>query len=263
MTAGTAVPRTGRALPSVVVPCFVSTRRPSFSIRTAASPPCPAKSRARDLNSSGSTTEAETPPRDPRAKSGTAIRVRMVVPSRNLGHRIAVGAGPAEAGGDAVAVIDADPQDPSEVLLRMLEHWRDGADVVHGVRSAREGETALKRRTASAFCRLPGRLADVPIPPDTGDFRACGPGQVEADRALVAVDPLEMRRLAVGAERRPPAAGPVALRRLHLDRVGAVVGPDHRAVGTARHAGAVRRPGSRPARNRPRSWDMFSSRHFG
>ena len=98
-------------------------------------------------------------------------RVRVVALSRNFGHQIAVTAGLAEAGGDAAAVIDADLQDPPEVLARLVERWRGGADVVYGVRTAREGETAFKRWTASAFYRLVGRISDTDIPLDAGDFR--------------------------------------------------------------------------------------------
>ena len=90
----------------------------------------------------------------------------------------------AEASGDAVAVIDADLQDPPEVLLPMLERWRDGVDVAYGVRSAREGETAFKRWTASVFYRLLDRLADVAIPLDAGDFRLMDRKVVDAFLAM-------------------------------------------------------------------------------
>ena len=98
-------------------------------------------------------------------------RVRVIGLSRNFGKEIATSAGLAEASGDAVAIIDADLQHPPEVLLRMLERWREGVDVAYGVRSVREGETIFRRWTAAAFYRVFDRLADVSIPPDTGDFR--------------------------------------------------------------------------------------------
>ena len=98
-------------------------------------------------------------------------RVRVLALSRNFGHQIAVTAGLKSAAGDAVVVIDADLQDPPEVIPEMLERWRRGADVAYGLRTEREGETRFKRWTASAFYRLLGRLADIPIPLDTGDFR--------------------------------------------------------------------------------------------
>ncbi len=97
--------------------------------------------------------------------------VRVIALSRNFGHQIALTAGLAEAAGDAVAVIDADLQDPPEVIPEMVARWRQGVDVVYGVRDEREDETAFKRWTAKAFYRLLNRVADISIPLDTGDFR--------------------------------------------------------------------------------------------
>lgn len=107
-------------------------------------------------------------------------RVRVVALSRNFGHQIAVTAGLENAAGDAVAVIDADLQDPPSVLLKMLDRWRDGVDVVYGVREEREGETAFKLWSASLFYRLINRLSDTPIPLDTGDFRLMDRAVVDA-----------------------------------------------------------------------------------
>ena len=165
-----AIPPTERALLSVVVPCFDEEAVvPETHRRIAAVldevPGLGLEFVYVDDGSRDATLEYL------REIQSNDSRVRVIALSRNFGHQIAVSAGLAEAGGDAVAVIDADLQDPPEALLRMLEHWCDGADVVYGVRSAREGETALKRWTASAFYRLLGRLADVSIPLDTGDFR--------------------------------------------------------------------------------------------
>ena len=101
----------------------------------------------------------------------TDSRVRVLVLSRNFGHQIAVTAGIQGTQGDAVVVIDADLQDPPDVILDMLNRWRRGADVAYGVRTQREGETAFKRWTAKAFYRILGRLTDTAIPLDTGDFR--------------------------------------------------------------------------------------------
>ena len=98
-------------------------------------------------------------------------RVRVLALSRNFGQQIAVTAGLQCAEGDAVVIIDSDLQDPPAVILEMLEHWREGVDVAYGLRTEREGETAFKRWTASAFYRLINRIADVAIPVDTGDFR--------------------------------------------------------------------------------------------
>jgi dolichol-phosphate mannosyltransferase len=98
-------------------------------------------------------------------------RVRVLTFARNFGHQIAVSAGIDVAMGDCVALIDADLQDPPEVLLRMLAKWEEGFDVVYGVRESRPGETAFKRASARIFYRILNRLSDVPIPLDTGDFR--------------------------------------------------------------------------------------------
>jgi len=98
-------------------------------------------------------------------------RVRVVKLSRNFGHQIAITAGLDRALGDCVAVIDADLQDPPEVIARMVEKWRAGFDVVYGVRSKRRGDGALKRLTASLFYRLLDRITGIEIPLDVGDFR--------------------------------------------------------------------------------------------
>ena len=98
-------------------------------------------------------------------------RIRVVRLSRNFGHQVAITAGLEHAAGDAVAVIDADLQDPPTMLLEFLAKWLDGYDVVYGVRAERDGETAFKLWTARAFYRIIGRLSDTAIPMDTGDFR--------------------------------------------------------------------------------------------
>jgi dolichol-phosphate mannosyltransferase len=97
--------------------------------------------------------------------------VKVVKFSRNFGHQIAITAGVDAAGGDCVVVIDSDLQDPPEVIPSMVEQWRAGFDVVYGVRSEREGETAMKLMTASMFYRLLSRLTNVQIPTNVGDFR--------------------------------------------------------------------------------------------
>jgi len=98
-------------------------------------------------------------------------RVRPVIFARNFGHQIAVTAGLDYSRGNAVVIIDADLQDPPEVILDMIEKWREGYEVVYAVRSEREGETWFKEFTASLFYRLIYRITDVDIPLDTGDFR--------------------------------------------------------------------------------------------
>ena len=97
--------------------------------------------------------------------------VRVVKLSRNFGHQIAITAGLDRARGDCAVVIDADLQDPPEVIARMVEKWRSGFDVVYGVRSKRRGESALKLLTARAFYRLLDRITGIRIPVDVGDFR--------------------------------------------------------------------------------------------
>jgi dolichol-phosphate mannosyltransferase len=98
-------------------------------------------------------------------------RVRVLSLSRNFGHQIAVSAGLENAAGDCVVVIDADLQDPPEVIGEMFALWRDGYQVVYGVRADREGETAFKKWTARLFYRLINRLSHVEMPLDAGDFR--------------------------------------------------------------------------------------------
>ncbi len=106
------------------------------------------------------------------AAAETNPRLRIVkICSRNFGHQIAVTAGIDAATGDAVVLIDADLQDPPEVVVDMIAKWEEGFDVVYGVRTSRAGETAFKLATARGFYRFLNKLSEVPIPLDTGDFR--------------------------------------------------------------------------------------------
>ena len=98
-------------------------------------------------------------------------RLRIVRFSRNFGHQIAITAGVEHAAGDAVVVIDGDLQDPPEVILEFVDKWQEGYDVVYGVRTEREGESAFKLWTAKYFYRFISKLSDTEIPLDTGDFR--------------------------------------------------------------------------------------------
>ncbi len=97
--------------------------------------------------------------------------VRVLLLSRNFGHQIAVTAGLEEAAGDAVVIIDADLQDPPEVIPQMVQLWRDGNDVVYGMRTDRKGESTFKLWTAKVFYRLINRLSETKMPFDAGDFR--------------------------------------------------------------------------------------------
>ncbi|MBM3138087.1 MAG: glycosyltransferase family 2 protein, partial [Chloroflexi bacterium] len=97
--------------------------------------------------------------------------VQPIIFARNFGHQIAVTAGLDYARGDAVIIIDADLQDPPEVILDLISKWKEGFEVVYAVRRKREGESWFKLATASLFYRAIYRITDVKIPLDTGDFR--------------------------------------------------------------------------------------------
>lgn len=97
-----------------------------------------------------------------------AVAVRL---SRNFGKEAAMTAGLDAADADAVVVIDADLQDPPELIPQLIARWREGFDVVYATRGERDGETRLKKFTSAAFYRVMERLSDTPLPRDTGDFR--------------------------------------------------------------------------------------------
>jgi dolichol-phosphate mannosyltransferase len=99
------------------------------------------------------------------------LRVRLIKFSRNFGHQIAITAGIDYARGDCVVVIDADLQDPPEVIAQMVDKWHEGYDVVYGLRADRAGEGRLKLATAALFYRLLKRVTRIEIPVDVGDFR--------------------------------------------------------------------------------------------
>jgi len=114
--------------------------------------------------------------RDPRA-GGLKL-------SRNFGKEAAMTAGLDEADADAVVVIDADLQDPPELIPALVEQWRAGYDVVYATRSARAGETGFKRFTSAAFYRAMEKLSDTAVPRDTGDFRLLSRRALDALRQL-------------------------------------------------------------------------------
>ena len=97
--------------------------------------------------------------------------IRPIIFARNFGHQIAITAGWDYARGDAVVIIDADLQDPPELILEMAKKWKEGNEVVFAVRTEREGESWFKLWTASLFYRMIYRITDVKIPLDAGDFR--------------------------------------------------------------------------------------------
>ncbi|MCS7243034.1 MAG: glycosyltransferase family 2 protein [Candidatus Caldatribacterium sp.] len=111
-------------------------------------------------------------------------RVRVIHFSRNFGHQAAITAGLDYARGEAVVVIDADLQDPPEVIPEMVAKWQEGYEVVYGQRVRREGETLFKRLTASFFYRLLRFMTDIDIPLDTGDFRLMDRKVVEVMKLL-------------------------------------------------------------------------------
>ncbi len=98
-------------------------------------------------------------------------RVHAINFSRNFGHQIAISAGLDYARGQVVIILDADLQDPPEVIPGLIERWKKGAEVVYAQRTKREGETLFKLLTAAAFYRLIERITSIDIPCDTGDFR--------------------------------------------------------------------------------------------
>ncbi|MEZ2419324.1 glycosyltransferase family 2 protein [Luteibacter sp. RCC_6_2] len=114
--------------------------------------------------------------RDPRVE---AMRL-----SRNFGKEAALTAGLDQVDADAVVVIDADLQDPPEVIPALIARWREGNDVVYATRGERDGETRTKKFTSAAFYRVMERVSDTPLPRDTGDFRLLSRRAVEALRGL-------------------------------------------------------------------------------
>lgn len=111
-------------------------------------------------------------------------RVRVIHFSRNFGHQAAITAGMDYARGEAVIVIDADLQDPPEVIPEMVAKWQEGYEVVYGKRAKREGETYFKRVTAALFYRFLRAMTEIDIPLDTGDFRLMDRKVVEVMKLL-------------------------------------------------------------------------------
>lgn len=142
-------------------------------------------------------------------------RVKMLRLSRRFGQPAATIAGMSAAGGDAVIVIDCDLQDPPELMADLIAKWREGFDVVYAQRRTREGETVVKRMVASGGYKVIKRVAEVEIPPNTGDFRLMSRRVVDEVlrlgethgflRGLVAV--VGFRQAAVQYDRDPRAAG--------------------------------------------------------
>ena len=118
------------------------------------------------------------------ALNGRNELFKVIHLSRNFGHQIAISAGIDHAVGDCVIIMDADLQDPPEVVTLMIEKWQQGYEIVYGRRKSRKGESFFKLLTASLYYRTLRALTDVDIPADTGDFRLVDRKAVEAFKIL-------------------------------------------------------------------------------
>ena len=119
-----------------------------------------------------------------RRHASADARIKVIGFARNFGHQIAITAGIDAATGDAVVLIDADLQDPPEVINEMIAQWRAGFDVVYGQRTERDGESTFKLASARAFYRLINKFSDVPLPLDAGDFRLMSRPVIDSLRAM-------------------------------------------------------------------------------
>ena len=168
------------------------------------------------------------------AKARDDHRCRYIGLTRNFGHQMAITAGMDAAKGDAVVVMDADLQDPPEVVLDMIAKWKEGYHIVSGRRLARDGESAFKRWTADMFYRLLGRVSAIEIPSDVGDFRLIDRQALDAFRAMPEHDRfvrgmfawLGFRAAEVAFRRPPRAAGETKypLRKMLRLAVNGVIG---------------------------------------
>lgn len=112
------------------------------------------------------------------------LNVRIIDFSRNFGHQVAVTAGILNCKGDLAVVIDADLQDPPELIVNMIEEWKKGFDVVYAKRKTRKGESKFKLVTAKYFYKILSNLADIDIPRDTGDFRLIDKNVIESFKKM-------------------------------------------------------------------------------
>ena len=149
------------------------------------------------------------------AKAQFDLRYRYIALSRNFGHQIAITAGMDAANGAAVIVMDADLQDPPEVVLDLIEKWKEGYEIVYARRLSRNGDSRFKRFTAELFYKVLRRLATVDIPADVGDFRLVDRRAIDAFKMMPERDRfvrgmfgwLGFRQTAVDFHRLPRAAG--------------------------------------------------------
>lgn len=175
-------PRVSPALLSIVIPCYNEQEvLPILRSRMEAfldSLPCPAELILVNDGSSDHTLPLLM------AWSQTDPRVKVLGLARNFGHQAAVTAGLDEAAGEAVVIMDADLQDPPEVVLEMLARYREGYDVVYGQRISRQGEGWFKRLTAWGFYRFMRRFVHKDLPTDAGDFRLISRPALDALRSM-------------------------------------------------------------------------------
>jgi dolichol-phosphate mannosyltransferase len=167
------------------------------------------------------------------ARARADARYRFIRLSRNFGHQVAITTGMARAAGRAVIVMDADLQDPPEVVLDMVAKWKEGIQVVYAERTARAGESRFKRLTADLFYRLLGSLSEVEIPRNVGDFRLVDRKALDAFLAMPERDRfvrgmfawVGFRQAVVKFDRPPRAAGETKYslaKMLHLAASGVV-----------------------------------------
>ncbi len=181
--------------------------------------------------------------------SSSDPRIKVLNFSRNFGHQVAITAGFDYAEGDAVLVMDADMQDPPEVILRMIEQWRAGYDVVYAVRTKRAGESRFKLWTAALFYRTIRSIADIDIPLDAGDFRLMDRRVVMAMRRLREKNRfmrglsswVGYKQIAVEYERAPRYAGETKypLRKMLKLAINAITSFSHVPLQLATYTGFV------------------------
>lgn len=111
-------------------------------------------------------------------------RFKLVHLSRNFGHQNAITAGMDFSSGQAIIIMDADLQDPPEVILKMVEQWHNGYEVIYAIREERDGESSFKKVTATLFYRFLKKMTDLDIPVDAGDFRLVDRKAMEAFKTL-------------------------------------------------------------------------------
>jgi len=145
-----------------------------------------------DDGSSDGSTEAI------RALAQQDKHVCPVIFARNFGHQVAITAGWDYARGEAVIIMDADLQDPPEVIPELIAKWREGFEVVYAVRAEREGETWFKKTTAAVFYRIVHHITDVKIPMDSGDFRLMDRKVVDVLKSNAREVPFPTRHVGLG-----------------------------------------------------------------